>query len=43
MVIGLPIELESTDGEVNDCSVAPDLIARLPDTQAIVAHKGYDS
>jgi IS5 family transposase len=28
---------------VNDCSVAPELIAKLPDAQAIVADKGYDS
>jgi len=40
---GLPIEFEITGGEVNDCSAAPDLIARLPDAKAIVADKGYDS
>ena len=28
---------------MNDCSVAAELIAKLPDTQAIVADKGYDS
>jgi IS5 family transposase len=28
---------------VNDCSAAPELIAKLPDAQAIVADKGYDS
>ena len=40
----LPVKFEITGAEVNDCSVAPpDLIARLPDTQAIVADKGYDS
>src|SRR5690606_6259484 len=27
----------------NDCSAAPGLITRLPDTKAIVADKGYDS
>jgi transposase len=36
---GLPV----TGGEVNDCSAAPDLIARLPCAKAIVADKGYDS
>ena len=40
---GLPVEFEITGGDVNDCSVAPELIARLPDAQAIVADKGYDS
>ena len=39
---GLPVEFEITGGEVNDCSAAPDLIARLPDAKAIVADKGYD-
>lgn len=28
---------------MNDCSVAPELIAKLPDAQAIVADKGYGS
>ncbi|MBX3618225.1 IS5 family transposase, partial [Nitrosomonas sp.] len=36
---GLPAEFEITGGEVNDCSAAPQLIAKLP----IVADKGYDS
>ena len=40
---GLPVEFEITGGEVYDCSAAPDLIARLPDAEAIVADKGYDS
>ncbi|SDX06154.1 Transposase [Nitrosomonas communis] len=40
---GLPVEFEITGGEVNDCSAAPDLIARWPDTKAMVADKGYDS
>ncbi|SFI83456.1 IS5 family transposase [Nitrosomonas sp. Nm34] len=40
---GLPVEFEITGGEVNDCSAAPDLIARLPEAKAIVADKGYDS
>jgi len=40
---GLPVEFEITGGEVNDCSAAPDLIAKLPDAQVIVADKSYDS
>lgn len=40
---GLPVEFEITAGEINDCSAAPGLIPRLPDTKAIVADKGYDS
>ena len=40
---GLPIEFEITGGEVNDCSAAPGLIAKLPDAEVIVADKGYDS
>ncbi|SFI52834.1 Transposase [Nitrosomonas sp. Nm34] len=40
---GWPVEFEITGGEVNDCSAAPDLIARLPDAKAIVADKSYDS
>lgn len=40
---GLPVEFEINGGEVNDCSAAPELIARLPDAEAIVADKGYDS
>lgn len=40
---GLPVEFEITGGEVNGCSAAPDLIAKLPDKKAMVADKGYDS
>ena len=40
---GLSVEFEITGGEVNDCSAAPGLIAKLPDAEAIVADKGYDS
>jgi len=40
---GLPVEFEITGGEINDCSAAPNLIARPPDAKAIVADKGYDS
>ena len=40
---GLPVEFEITGGEVNNCSAAPDLVARLPDAKAMVADKGYGS
>jgi len=40
---GLPIESEITAGDVDDCSAALDLITRLPDAEAMVADKGYDS
>jgi len=40
---GLPIEFAITGGEVNDCTAAPDLIAKLPAARAIIADKGYDS
>jgi transposase len=40
---GLPIEFVITGGEVNDCTAAPELIAKRPHAQAIVADKGYDS
>lgn len=40
---GLTVEFEIAGGEVNDCSAASDLIARLPDAEVMVADKGYDS
>ena len=40
---GLPIDFEITGGEINDCTAAPELIAKLPKTDAIIADKGYDS
>lgn len=33
------VEFEIIGGEINDCSVAPDLIATLPDAKAIVVTK----
>lgn len=39
----LPTEFDITGGEVHDCKAAPELIAKLPATQAIIADKGYDS
>ena len=40
---GLPIEFEVTGGQINDCTQAAALIAKLPTAQTIVADKGYDS
>ncbi len=40
---GLPVEFEITGGEINDCSVAPQLIARLLDVEVIVADKAVSS
>lgn len=40
---GLPIEFKITGGQVNDCTVAPELIARVPQAEVIIADKGYDS
>lgn len=39
----LPVEFILTGGDVNDCTMAPDLIAQLASAEAIVADKGYDS
>lgn len=40
---GLPIDFLLTGGEVHDSKAAPELIARLPDADFVVADKGYDS
>jgi transposase len=40
---GLPIEFEITGGQINDCTQAPSLIAKLATAETIVADKGYDS
>lgn len=40
---GLPIAFEITGGEVNDCSVAPELIDKVPVSDVVVGDKGYDS
>ncbi|UVS60776.1 MULTISPECIES: hypothetical protein [Nitrosomonas] len=37
---GLTVEFEVIDRNVSDRSVAPRLIAKLPDAQAMVANKG---
>jgi len=38
-----PVDFLVTGGEVHDCKEAPDLIAKLPLADYIVADKGYDS
>ncbi len=40
---GLPIEFDLTGGEVHDSKAAPELIARLPFADYMIADKGYDS
>lgn len=40
---GNPIDFEISGGEVHDSKVAPDLIARLPASEFLIADKGYDS
>lgn len=40
---GLPIAFEITGGQINDCTQASSLIAKVPDAENIIADKGYDS
>ncbi|WP_299948927.1 IS5 family transposase, partial [uncultured Microbulbifer sp.] len=40
---GLPVAFEVTGGQVNDCTQAPSLIAKIEGAETIVADKGYDS
>lgn len=40
---GFPIDFRITGGEVHDCIVAPEFISQLPQTDYVVADKGYDS
>lgn len=40
---GLPIAFDITGGEVHDCKVAPEFIAKLPKSDYVIADKGYDS
>lgn len=40
---GLPIEFDITGGEVHACKAAPELFAKLPDANYMIADKGYDS
>ena len=40
---GLPVVFEIMGGQINDCTQAPALIAKVPAAQTIIADKGYDS
>lgn len=40
---GNPIDFEVTGGEVHDSKMAPQLIAKLPPSEYLIADKGYDS
>jgi transposase len=40
---GLPVAFEITGGQINDCTQASALIARVPTAETIIADKGYDS
>lgn len=40
---GLPVEFEITGGQINDCTQAASLIAKLSTAGVVVADKGYDS
>lgn len=40
---GNPIDFEITGGEVHDSKMAPQLIAKLPRSDYLIADKGYDS
>ena len=40
---GLPITFDLTGGQVNDCSQAASLIAKVQGAETIIADKGYDS
>lgn len=40
---GLPIQFLVTGGEVHDCKEAPELVAKLPLADYVIADKGYDS
>lgn len=40
---GLPVAFDLTGGQVNDCTQASSLIARVAGAETLVADKGYDS
>lgn len=40
---GNPIDFEVTGGEVHDVKVAPELVAKLPPSEYLIADKGYDT
>ena len=39
---GLPIDFKLTGGEVHDCKIAPEFIEELPQSDYVIADKGYD-
>lgn len=41
--LGLPVAFEITGGEINDFTIAPELIEELPPAKTMVGDKGYDS
>jgi transposase len=40
---GLPVAFEVTGGEIADCTMAPELVDKLPGAEIVIADKGYDS
>ena len=40
---GFPVAFEITGGDVNDYTAAPELLAKTPEPETVVADKGYDS
>jgi len=40
---GWPVDFEITGGDIEGCTAAPELVARPPSADVIVADKGYDS
>ncbi len=40
---GFPVTFEITGGDVNDCTAAPELLAKKLEAEGVVADKGYDS
>ena len=43
MLMDCPSSLKLRGGQINDCTQAPALFAKLPEAETIVADKGYDS
>lgn len=39
---GLPIDFKITDGEVHDSKIAPEFIDKVPQSDYVIADKGYD-
>ena len=40
---GYPVAFEMTGGNINEATVAPELLAKTPDAENVIADKGYDS